>query len=126
MDTRDEKLEGLLRIVEPPIADDGFSEAVLARLPPTKRLSARTARCLSLAAAACIGSLVTLVAGPPEILPLDLLPAALAEPDGIAATLLRAVAMAALLTVPAAWLLYAEMVEHVPESAAAKKIARIR
>ena len=119
MDTRDEKLEGLLRIVEPPIADDGFSEAVLARLPPTKRLSARAARYLSLAAAACIGSLVTLVTGPPEILPLDLLPAALAEPDGIAATLLRAVAMAALLTVPAAWLLYAEMVEHASESEAA-------
>lgn len=113
MDSNNDKLESLLHIAEPPIADDGFSEAVLARLPP-RRFSARTARQLSLAAAAGTGSLITLIAGPPNILPLDILPAGLAVPDGIAATLLTVVALTALLSIPAGWLVYMETVERGP------------
>ena len=106
MDSQDERLEAYFGSPEPSIADNGFSEAVLARLPPS-RLRARTARCLSLGAAACIGSAVTLLGVSPEILPLEILPAVIAD-SGTLTTLLTSVAVIALLMAPVAWLVYME------------------
>ena len=108
--SKDERLDAYLSTIEPSIADDGFSEAVLARLPP-KRLRARTARCLSLAAAACIGSLLTLLGASPEILPLEILPAAAAGSGTITTSLLTSLVIVALFMMPLGWLVYVEMVD---------------
>ena len=110
MDGNNERLETLLGIAEPFIADDGFSEAVLARLPP-KRLRAHTARCLSLAVAACVGSLFTLLGVPPEIVPLESLPAVIADGGTLMTSLLTSVAVIALFMAPLAWLVYLEMAD---------------
>lgn len=110
MDSKDEKLEAHVTLAEPSIDDDGFSEAVLARLP-RRRLRARTARCLSLAAAACIGFLATLLGGSPDILPLEILPAVLANSGSLMTSLLTAVAVIALFMTPFGWLVYMEMVD---------------
>jgi hypothetical protein len=112
MNVTDERLEARLRVAESPIADDGFSVAILTRLP-RKRLRARTARCLSLGIAAAIGGLITLLgASPeilsPEILSLGILPPVLGEPGAIAASLLISLPVIALLFVPFAWLVYSE------------------
>lgn len=110
MNSTNEALEARLHVVEVPIADDGFSEAVLASLPP-KRLSARTARCLSFVIAAAIGSLITLLGASPEILPPEILPPVLAESGAIVTSLLTSAAVVALFMVPLAWLIYAEMAD---------------
>lgn len=56
-------LEAALRTAEPVIADDGFSERVMAGLPPRKRHRAVTRR-WTLAVAAGTGSLLTIVLAP--------------------------------------------------------------
>lgn len=107
MESNNDRLEAHLSIMEPPIADDGFSEAVFARLPP-KRLRARTARYLSLGAAACIGSVVTLLGVSPESLPPEILPAVIANAGTLTTSLLTSVAVIALFIAPVAWLVYME------------------
>jgi hypothetical protein len=111
MNSKDERLEACLRAADPPIADDGFSEAILARLPP-KRLHVRTARCLSLAVAAVIGGLVTLLAVPPEILSPEILPPAIVESGAVMTSLLTSATVVALFIVPLGWLVYAEMADR--------------
>jgi hypothetical protein len=56
-------LEDALRTAEPVIADDGFSERVMASLPPLKRRRAVTRR-WTLAVAAGTGSLLTILLAP--------------------------------------------------------------
>jgi hypothetical protein len=56
-------LEAVLRTAEPAIADDGFSERVMAGLPQRKRRRAVTRR-WTLAVAAGTGSLLTILLAP--------------------------------------------------------------
>lgn len=108
MDETHERLEAHLRSEEPSIADDGFSEAVLARLP-ARRFRARTARCLSYALAGAIGSVLTLLSVSPEIFPVETIMAVAARFGAITASLLISIAVIGMLIVPIAWLVYGEM-----------------
>ena len=64
MESVDGRVEQALRAPETAIADDGFSESVLERLPKC-RLSTVASRRLTLAAAAAAGSLLTILLAPP-------------------------------------------------------------
>ena len=107
MDPIDELIEQALRAAEPAIVEDGFRERVLARLPPAGRSRHKSmARYLSLAIAACAGSLVTLLLG----LPAEGLLANYVEYDDLVAVLLEPVILASILAAPFAWLIYRESV----------------
>jgi len=64
MDPIDRRLDQALRAPETAIADDGFSEIVLERLP-RRRLGGAASRRWTLAAAAATGSLLTILLAPP-------------------------------------------------------------
>jgi len=64
MDAIDERLDELLESAEPALGDDAFSDLVMRRLP-RQRLGAGAARPLTLASAAAIGSLLTILLAPP-------------------------------------------------------------
>jgi hypothetical protein len=105
MNRTDEIIEKALQAAEPAIAKDGFCERVLLRLPRAKRrVSARLARRLSLAGAACIGSLVTLFLGAP----VESLFAGYLEAGGLTATLLGASVVVGIVVVPVLWLICTE------------------
>jgi hypothetical protein len=63
MSNPDDALDAALRTREPPLGDAGFSERVLTRLPPIKKRRAVPRR-WTLAAAAAVGSLATIVFAP--------------------------------------------------------------
>jgi len=63
MTNHDEGIEPALRATEPEIADAGFSERLLARLPPKKARRAVPRR-WTLAGAAAVGSLATILLAP--------------------------------------------------------------
>jgi hypothetical protein len=64
MDSLDLRIERALSAPESAIGDAGFSEAVLARLPK-RRLSAAASGRWTLAGAAALGSLLTILLAPP-------------------------------------------------------------
>ena len=100
-----EMIERALRAEEPTIARDRFCEQVMAQLPRAKRkMDAAPARRLSLAGAACVGSLATLLLGAP----VESLFAGYSEFGELATTLLEVVAIAGILVVPIAWLAFSE------------------
>jgi len=110
MESMDEKMNKALSAPEAEIADAGFSDRVIGRLP-RHRASVRLARWVSLACAACAGSALTLLLGPPVAdipgsLPalVGVLPAII----GVPPALLDITVVAAVLIAPAAWLFYAE------------------
>lgn len=107
MDDSYKELEELLQVREQPIADDGFSEAVLTCLP-AKGLRERTARCLSYVIAGGIGSVLTLLLVSPEFRPFESLTAILPGYSATASSLLISVAVIALFMAPVAWLVYGE------------------
>src|SRR5262245_39448774 len=63
MNDKATNIEAALRTTEAVLADDEFSESVLARLPPRHRRIA--ARRWTMAGAACVGSALTAVFAPP-------------------------------------------------------------
>jgi hypothetical protein len=108
MERIDERLEIELGAPEPALADDGFSETVLVRLPRARRMMDHAmARRLSLAGAAAFGSALTLLLG----VPVESLIATYAEPGELTSALLGASIVAAVLVMPVVWLLYRESVE---------------
>jgi hypothetical protein len=64
MESVDRRVEQMLHAPEAAIADDGFSENVLQRLPK-RRVSSAASRRLTLAGAAAMGSLLTILLAPP-------------------------------------------------------------
>jgi hypothetical protein len=64
MESVERRAEQALRAPEAAIADDGFSESVLERLP-RRRLSSAASQRLTLAGAAAMGSLLTILLAPP-------------------------------------------------------------
>jgi hypothetical protein len=63
MNNLDDALDAALRTREPAVGDAGFSERLLARLPPIKKRRAVPRR-WTLAAAAAVGSLATILFAP--------------------------------------------------------------
>ena len=63
MNDHDDRIEAVLRATEPDIADAGFSERMLARMPP-KKAGRAVPRHWTLAAAAAVGSLSTILLAP--------------------------------------------------------------
>ena len=96
-----DRIEAALRAPEPTLADDEFSAAVLARLPPQRGRS--VARRWTLAGAAALGSALTLALAPP----LEGVVASL-SPWSVPPFALSAVALIAIVTIPALLLFYAE------------------
>lgn len=103
MEAKDAQLEVALQKSEPAIGDDGFSEAVMGRLPG-RRLSQATARRLTLGGAALAGSVLTSVLGAP----LETAFTALVLEGGYAMTFVAAIAVVAAITVPVAWVFYSK------------------
>jgi peptidoglycan/LPS O-acetylase OafA/YrhL len=95
-----DKLESALRTPEPALADDDFSANVLARLPPRRRSPARR---WTLAGAAALGSALTLAIAPP----LEDVVASIA-PFAIPPLMLSAVAVVAIVTIPALLAFYSD------------------
>ena len=102
MNKHADPIEAALRAPEAPLADDDFSATVLARLAP-KRTRHAVARRWTLAGAASLGSVVTLaLASPLENVLASLLPWSLPP------LAFSAVAVLAIVVVPAAYFLYTE------------------
>lgn len=101
MNQQVDRIEAALRTAEPALADDDFSAMVLARLPPRRRLV--SARRWTLAGAAAMGSALTLALAPP----LEDVVASL-SPWSVPPLALSAVALIAIVTIPALLLFYAE------------------
>ena len=100
-----DQIEAALRMPEPPLADDEFSLKVLARLPP--RRGRNSARRWSLAGAAALGSALTLALAPPlETVLGSVLPSLSAW--SIPPFVLSAVAIVAVVTVPALLVFFGE------------------
>ena len=96
-----DKLESALRTPEPALADDDFSANVLARLPPRRRRS--PARRWTLAGAAALGSALTLAIAPPlEDVVVSI------GPFAIPPLMLSAVAVVAIVTIPALLAFYSD------------------
>jgi MFS family permease len=105
MNKQPDQIEAALRTPEPPLADDDFSERVLARLPPRRRRS--TAQRWTLAGAAALGSALTLALAPPlETVLGSLLPSL--SSWSIPPSALSAVAIVAVVMVPALLVFFAE------------------
>jgi hypothetical protein len=101
----DKTIEEALRATEPAIAEDGFRERVLERLPRARRAtSISIARYLSLAIAACAGSLITLLFG----LPVDGLLENYIEYGESVSMILAPSIVVGILAAPVAWLMYRE------------------
>jgi MFS family permease len=96
-----DRIEQALRVPEPMLPDDDFSEAVLARLPPRRRRV--DARRWTLAGAAALGSALTLALAPP----LGDVVASL-SPWTVPPAVLTAAALIAVVAIPALLLFYAE------------------
>jgi len=105
MNRQVEKIEAALRAPEPALADDEFSATVLARLPPRRHRS--VARRWTLAGAAALGSVLTLALAPP----LGDVVASL-SPWTVPPSALSAIALLAIVMIPALLLFYAERGDH--------------
>lgn len=101
MDAIDMQLERSLRVSEPAIGDDGFSDAVMSSLP-RKRLSNTTARRWTLGTAAAVGSVVTSVLGAP----LESAFSAFVLGGGYEMAFLAVAFTVIVLAVPVAWVFY--------------------
>jgi len=105
MNRIDEIIEEALRADEPVIPKDQFCERVLSSLPPAKRrIESSAARRLSFAAAAFIGSLVTLLLGAP----IEGLFVGYIEHSELISILLGASVVAGVFVIPLLWLMYTE------------------
>jgi hypothetical protein len=104
MDGLDSRVDNALRAPEAAIADDGFSERILQRLPK-RRLSGAASRRWTLAAAAATGSLLTILLAPPveTAFGLALLP------DSLRTFALAALAFAATVGIPLACVFHSEL-----------------
>lgn len=100
-----DNLEAALRASEPPLADDDFSAQVLARLPPRRRRS--HLRRWTVAGSAALGSALTLALAAP----LETVVASLA-PFDVPPLALTAVALIAVVTIPALVVFYSERSER--------------
>lgn len=101
MNERLDAIEAALRSPEPTLADEDFSAGVLARLPPRQRRG--NSRRWTLAGAAALGSALTFAIAPP----LESAVASL-SPWSIPASAISAVAMLAIVLVPAFVVFYAD------------------
>lgn len=112
MDSIDKQLDIILRKPETPIGDDGFSEGVVNRLPKRRR-SREKCRSWTLAGAAAIGSILTLILVPPIETALKLF-------ETLSAYLILMFAVFLVITIsafPLAWLLYSRFVSSPWEPA---------
>jgi hypothetical protein len=94
-------IEAALRTPEPALADESFSASVLSRLPAPRRRN--SARRWTLAGAAALGSALTLALAPP----LESVVASL-SPWSVPPLAISAVAVVAIVLVPALIVFYAE------------------
>jgi hypothetical protein len=100
MTEADPGLEQVLRTREPEIADAGFSESVLRQLPARRSRRGR-ARRWTLAGAAGLGSLLTLLLAEP-VEPM------LRSVTVLPAPMITTVALVLIVSIPLAWILYSE------------------
>lgn len=105
MDSLDQKLDEMLRKTEAPVGDDGFSEGVVNRLPK-RRLNREKCRSWTLAGAAAMGSILTLLLAPPIETAFRLFEILGAYRIWMLAFFLVLI----ILTLPSAWLLYSRLV----------------
>ena len=105
MKTSPDSIEAALRAPEPTLADDEFSENVLARLPPRRRHS--TARRWTVAGSAALGSALTLAFAAP----LESVFASIA-PFELPPLLLPAVAIVVIVALPTLLVFYTERAER--------------
>jgi predicted MFS family arabinose efflux permease len=101
MNKRHDPIEAALRAAEPALADEDFSEHVLARLPPRRRRS--TARRWTVAGSAALGSALTLALAAP----LETVVASI-SPWNIPPVALSAVAVIAIVMIPALVVIHAD------------------
>jgi hypothetical protein len=105
MNRPSDSIEAALRAPEPALADDEFSESVLARLPPRRRL--KTARRWTVAGSAALGSALTLAfAAPLEAIVGSILPVSI--PPAVLAT----VAILAIVALPTLLVFYTERADR--------------
>ena len=109
MNKQPDQIDAALRMRESTLADDDFSEKVLARLPPRRRHS--TARRWTLAGAAALGSALTLALAPPLETVLGSVLPSLSE-WSIPPAAISAVAVVAVVMVPALLVFFAERSER--------------
>ena len=109
MNRQPDQIEAALRMSEPTLADDDFSEKVLARLPARRRRS--TARRWTLAGAAALGSALTLALAPPLETVLGSVLPSLAS-WSIPPSAISAVAIVAVVMVPALLVFFSERSER--------------
>ena len=102
MSTIDSLLEAKLRSAEPEVADEGFSESVMLRLP-AKQTSKAKARRWTLGAAAVAGSIATSILGAP----LETAFSSLVLGTNYDATMITVLTLT-VLAVPVAWVFYSK------------------
>lgn len=111
MESIDKQLDGMLRKSETLIGDDGFSEGIINRLPK-RRLSREKFRNWTLAGAAAMGSILTLILAPPIETAFKLFETLSAYPMLMFAIFI----VTTILAVPLAWLLYSKFAGNPWES----------
>lgn len=100
----DKQLEDTLLKSENAIIDDGFSESVLDRLPKKRRADIKS-RCWTLAGAAAMGSILTLILAPPIEKAFNLYRIT----HGYHTTVLAVLITIVLLAVPTSWVLFSQL-----------------
>jgi hypothetical protein len=105
MNEQHDSIEAVLRAPESALADDDFSASVLARLPPRRHRSA--ARRWTVAGSAALGSVLTLAFAAP----LETVVASVA-PWSIPPLALSAVAVIAIVAMPALFVFYSERADR--------------
>jgi predicted MFS family arabinose efflux permease len=105
MNTSPDSIEAALRAPEPTLADDEFSENVLARLPA--RRSRTAARRWTVAGSAALGSALTLAFAPP----LETIVGSI-SPWSIPPVVLSTVAILAIVALPTLLVFYTERAER--------------
>src|SRR5262245_1314984 len=105
MNKSHDSIEAALRASEPNLADDEFSDNVLARLPP--RRSRTAARRWTVAGSAALGSALTLALAPP----LEAIVASI-SPWSIPPVLVSTVAILAIVALPTLLVFYTERAER--------------
>jgi len=105
MNKSPDSVEAALRALEPTLADDEFSENVLARLPPQRRRTA--ARRWTVAGSAALGSALTLTFAPP----LETIVGSI-SPWSIPPVVLTTAAVLAIVALPTLLVFYTERAER--------------
>jgi hypothetical protein len=106
MDFIDKQLDAMLRKPETPISDDGFSESVLSRLPGRGHYREKY-RKWTLAGAAAMGSLLTLILAPP----IETVFKYFEIKSTVQVLVLLIFLFLMVLSVPLAWLLYSRLAD---------------